>query len=155
MLKLADLKHRVYQCWENLSSFNGALVQPEQFKADVRKQFGDLRRKQTWINAYCQYTARNSLDVCLDAWTLIRYDFNFTPERWDYELRHQILDAFLAIPEGAELLKTGLEQLFEDTLFTPEERSEANGFIRLVAEQQARNGLPTLPVRGVFGAYAA
>jgi hypothetical protein len=154
MLKLADLKQQVYQCWTHLSEFNGALVQPENFQAEVRQQFGDLRCKQTWINAYCQFTAQNSADVCLEAWTLIRYDFNFTPNRWDYELRHQILEAFLTLPEGAELLKIALEQLFGD-LFTPDERSEASGFIRLVAEQQARGRLSTIPIRGTLGSHAA
>ncbi|NET31357.1 MAG: hypothetical protein F6K19_05065 [Cyanothece sp. SIO1E1] len=37
---------------------------------------------------------------------------NYTPDKWDYELRHQIFEAFLTNPDGLELIKTGLEQLY-------------------------------------------
>lgn len=45
-MKLKDLKKRVYRVWECLSDFNDALIQPENFKSEVR-YFGDLRRQST------------------------------------------------------------------------------------------------------------
>ncbi len=33
-MKLAQLKQEVYECWEDLSNFQDALLQPENFKSD-------------------------------------------------------------------------------------------------------------------------
>lgn len=46
-MKLAELKQRVYESWECLSSYNSAVIQPENFKLEVRR-YGDLRCKTTW-----------------------------------------------------------------------------------------------------------
>ena len=135
-MKLAELKERVYERWKRLSTFNRALVQPENFKPEVRA-FGDLRRKDTWKKAYCSFMARNIDDSCLDAYNLILIQFNYQPSSWDYELRHEVFSEFLALPEGMELLKTGLEQLFS-TDFTPHQRKEADGFFKLASEQSQR-----------------
>lgn len=130
-MKLQQLKQKVYEAWEFLSGYRGSLIQPENFKPEVRG-FGDLRRKDTWIKALVRFEALNAAHDCLDASSLILITLNFTPERWDYEYRHQIFDEFLMIPEGLELIKTGLEQLFS-TDFTLQEREEANGFFELVS----------------------
>jgi hypothetical protein len=54
-MRLQELKQQVYQAWECLSTFNLAVVQPENFKEEVRQQFGDLRRKETWVKALARF----------------------------------------------------------------------------------------------------
>lgn len=132
-MKLAELKQRVYECWARLSTYNCAVVQTENFKPEVR-HFGDLRCKETWEKALAQFRALNAYDSCLDAYKLILYSFNFVPDHPEYEYRHQIFEAFLTLPDGLDLIRTGLEQLYSND-FTPEEREGANGFLRLVQEE--------------------
>ncbi len=141
-MKLPELKKKVYEAWELLSGYRGCVVLPHNFKGEVRKEFGDLRCKDTWIRALARYEALNASHDCLDAHHLILETFNFTKERWDYEYRHLIVDEFLAIPGAVDLIKVGLEALFSEESFTHEERSSAYGFLELVAEKQER-GLPT------------
>ncbi|HAG81634.1 MAG TPA: hypothetical protein DCL61_10805 [Cyanobacteria bacterium UBA12227] len=76
----------------------------------------------------------------LDAYDLLLYTFNFTPDCWDYEYRHQIFDEFLMLPEALEIIKTGLEQLFSID-FTQEQRESAHGFFELLQEQCERRGI--------------
>ena len=141
-MKLPELKSQVYEAWELLSSYLDCVVLPENFKQEVRQEFGDLRYKETWVRALARYEALNAFHDCLDAHYLIRYTFNFTEDRWDYEFRYRIFDEFLMIPGALDLLKLGLEQLMSDS-FTPNDRREADGFYQLVAEQQGRDLLPT------------
>ncbi|MDY6786132.1 MAG: hypothetical protein SW833_26900 [Cyanobacteriota bacterium] len=138
-MKLPQLKQQVYDCWESLSTFNGAIVQPDNFKAEVRK-FGDLRYKRTWENAYCSFWAQNIRDACLDSYELITIYFNYKPDLWDYYLRHQVFEEFLSLPDSVQMLKTGLEQLFLSD-FTPQEREEAHEFFILAEEQSRRRGI--------------
>jgi hypothetical protein len=145
-MKLLELKEKVYYAWRDLNLWKGGIVmQPENFKPEM-KTFGDLRRKDTWVRALARFRAINSWQSCLDAYSLILYDFNFTPEEWDYEFRHQILEQFLMFPGALDLLKLGFEQLYSAD-FTPQEREAAHGVFELVAEQQARTGLPVGSVR--------
>ena len=46
-MKMQDLKKRDDRASEGLRVLNGAVVQAENFKAEVR-QIGDLRYKRTW-----------------------------------------------------------------------------------------------------------
>ncbi|MGB7441397.1 MAG: hypothetical protein WA919_10045 [Coleofasciculaceae cyanobacterium] len=48
-----EVKKRVYEAWEALSTYNSAVVQPENFV----RGFGDLRFKATWIQAYAAFAA--------------------------------------------------------------------------------------------------
>ena len=138
-MKMQDLKKRVYRAWEHLSLFNDAIVQPENFKAEVR-QIGDLRYKRTWEAAYCQFSARNMMDSCLDAFTLITVQFN--PDWWEEDLRHllpQCLDEFLALPEGLDAIRQGLEQLLGDYT-TTQDKESAHGFFEMARQQSRRFG---------------
>ncbi|MBP0016720.1 MAG: hypothetical protein J7647_04085, partial [Cyanobacteria bacterium SBLK] len=132
-MKLSTLKAETYDAWECISTFNDAVVQPEHFKTEVRA-FGDLRCKETWKKAYCSFWAQNIYDSCLDAYNLIRIYFNPSPDDWDYELRYRIFEEFLKFPDGLELIKLGLEQLFSAN-FTSQERKKADGFFELVQGQ--------------------
>ena len=153
-MKLRELKEKVYEAWESLSSYRGCLILPENFKPEVRAGFGDLRRKSTWIKALARFEALNAAHDCLDAYTLILNSFNFTPDRWDYEYRLLIFDEFLMIPGAIDLLKLGLEQLFSAS-FTDTERNEAHGFFELVSGQQQRIGFSTELIGRLPAPYAA
>lgn len=150
-MKLPELKQRVWRLWVQLNSWKGELTSsPDSFVAEM-KSFGDRRRKQTWANALCRFEAALSYKGCLDSWALLTISFNFTPDRWDYEFRHQILDEFLAYPDGLEIIRDGLEQLYSDDFV--EEREKADGFFGLVAEREGRDrgiGLPARPARTVI-----
>jgi hypothetical protein len=153
-MKLRELKQKVYDAWEFLSGYRNCVVLPENFKGEVRKEFGDLRYKETWIRALARYEALNAFHDCLDAHQLILHTLNFTEDRWDYEFRYRIFDEFLMIPDALDLLKLGLEQLMSDS-FTPSDRRDANGFYQLVAGQQGRDRLPTELARRLPATHAA
>ncbi|MBP0016722.1 MAG: hypothetical protein J7647_04095 [Cyanobacteria bacterium SBLK] len=137
-MNFAELKAETYHEWKCLSSYKGAVIQPENFKSEV-KAFGDLRCKETWKKAYCTFCAKNIRSSCLDAYNLILYQFNPSPDDWDYELRYRIFEEFLAFSNGLDLIKLGLEQLFSSD-FTPQEREEAHGFFKLVQAESSRRG---------------
>ena len=142
-MKLADLKEEVRRIWEYVEDGGaGIIVQPENFLPEVRR-YGDLRKKATWIQALANFEAIFYHRSCLDAWSLITNSFNFTPDRPDYEYRHEILDAFLQFPNGLDLIKLGLEQLYGPD-FTPQEREQkSHAFFGLVKERVERGaGLP-------------
>lgn len=139
-MKLHELKQRVYEAWEFLNGYRGCVVLAENFKPDVRQEFGDLRYKETWVKALARYEALNAFHDCLDANYLVLHTFNFTEDRWDYEFRYRIFDEFLMIPDALDLLKLGLEQLVSNS-FTDHDRRQAHGFLELVAGQQGRRGL--------------
>ncbi|MCP2728440.1 hypothetical protein [Limnofasciculus baicalensis] len=132
-MKLKDLKKRVYRVWECLSDFNDALIQPENFKSEVR-YFGDLRRQSTWQKAYCSFWARNIFDSNTDNRSLIDLLLNYTPDEWDWELRQEILDEFLAIPGGLDCIINGLEQILQYPI-NQEEKEIAHDVFKLVQEQ--------------------
>lgn len=141
-MKMQSLKDATYRAWENLSRFNGAVVQPQTFKPEMR-QYGDLRYKATWEKAYAKYAARNIHDSCLDAYELITIQFNTKPGQFEYELRHKIFEAFIELPDGLDMLRDGLEQLFGQN-FTQSERDEAYGIFELVRGQAGRLGRDTV-----------
>lgn len=151
-MKLTDLKAKVQYLWANYTRLYGkALIQPETFKPQIRREFGDLRRRDTWEKAYWRYRALSSQIGLLDAHRLILSDFNFTPDRDDYEYRHQIFAEWLSLPDGLDLIKLGLEQVLSVD-FTQQEREEAHGFFELVQEQRAAgklSGISVEPVRSI------
>ena len=144
IMKLPEIKRRTRKVWDSLNAWkDGVVLQPENFDKDV-KSFGDRRYKKTWIQALCRFEAMLSYKSCLDAWALVAISLNFTPDRWDYEYRHQILDEFLMYPDGLELIREGLEQLFSSD-FDSQERENVNGFFRLVEEREGRGRGISIP----------
>ncbi|NEQ34199.1 MAG: hypothetical protein F6K04_24965 [Leptolyngbya sp. SIO4C5] len=132
-MKLKELKEKVFEEWQDYCWFKQVVCQTEAFKPEIKHRFGDMRRKATWEKALCYFKALNAQIGLLDAHSLILHTFNFTPDRWDYEYRYQILEEFISLPDGLDLIKLGLEQLFSRD-FTSEERGQADGFYRLVKE---------------------
>ena len=136
-MKLVELKQEVYELWERLSSYNGALIQLENFKPEVR-YYGDLRRKTTWQKAYAAFLAQNIWDADVGEYNLIVVQLNFTPDCWDYELRYQVLEQFLAIPGALEFVVRGLEQIFCSA--SREDKECAYGLLAMVSEQSGGTG---------------
>ncbi|MEO0374165.1 MAG: hypothetical protein AAF329_05945 [Cyanobacteria bacterium P01_A01_bin.17] len=137
LMKLPELKQRVRSLWNSINTWNGEVMSGKSFEQDV-KVFGDRRYKETWVKALCRYEACLTHKSCLDSWALITISLNFTPDRYDYEYRHQILDEFLMYPDALTLIKSGLEDLFGSD-FSPREREEADGFYNLVAEREGQH----------------
>lgn len=143
-MKLLKLKDKVWKAWTLFNAASGVITQDATFAQDV-KRFGDRRYKETWIKALAQFTAQASYESCLDAYMLVLDNFNFTADRWDYEYRHEILDAFLAYPDGLDLIRAGQEQLFSSE-FAPQEREDADGFFELVEERSQQSRRDDLPI---------
>ena len=139
-MKMDELKTRVHDSWKRYLWFEEAISQPDGFKADIRKEFGDLRCKSTWEKALARYRGLNAQIGLLDASSLILHALNFTPERWDYEYRHSIFDEFMLLPDGLDLIRAGLEELYSAD-YTAQEREKANGFFSLVQEQSSSGRL--------------
>ncbi|MDX2098263.1 MAG: hypothetical protein SFW36_10850 [Leptolyngbyaceae cyanobacterium bins.59] len=154
-MRLAELKEKVLQEWQDYCWYKQSVCQLEAFKPEIKKQFGDMRCRSTWEKALCYFRAMNAQIGLLDAYTLILYTFNFTPDRWDYEYRHQIIEQFLTLPDGLDLIRLGLEQLFSKD-FTCEERGQADGFYQLVPESARREfgSFPIEPTRRLLEASA-
>ena len=157
-MKLQELKRRTRQVWEALNTWKGGgVLQPENFDKEV-KDIGDRRYKKTWIKALARFKAAQLHRSCLDAWTLITISFNYHPDRWDYEYRYEIVDEFLLYPEGMELIKAGLEQIFTTDGFTHKEREDTHGFLKLLEGREAQHrglSIPVGPQRAIAGTHAA
>ncbi|NJN31442.1 MAG: hypothetical protein HC824_14210 [Synechococcales cyanobacterium RM1_1_8] len=131
-MKLPDLKQHVQDAWQDLAEFNGAVLQERNFKPEIRS-FGDLRYKTTWQKAYASFAARSAWFGGITEHTAICHVLNFIPDRWDYDLRHLILDEFLALPGAQDFLIRGLEQIYTGHSSTDQER--AHEFLEVVSQQ--------------------
>jgi hypothetical protein len=138
-MKLARLKAITHSLWLELAEFNDAIPQPNGFNREVRALFGDLRCRATWEAALVRFYAQMANLCCLDAWYVIVFHLNFNADSPYYPYRHAIFEEFLTYANSLDLIKTGLEQIFNSSDFTPQERQEAqhNGFFAMVHEQSA------------------
>lgn len=156
-MKLPELKKRVWRVWTRLHSWHGELTSPpERYVVDV-KSFGDRRYKQTWAKALARFEAMRTYETCVDGCALITISFNFTSAHRNYEFRHEILDEFLMYPDGLDMIRDGLEQLFSSDS-SPQERDDAHGFYSLVEERERQHrgiGIPTRPAQPIAGASTA
>lgn len=136
-MKLPQLKAYCYDLWCELAEFNDAIPQADGFQREIRALFGDLRRKATWEKALVRFYAQMIHTCCLDACTVILYSLNLEPNDTFYEYRYAIFEEFLTYPESLDLLRSGLEQIFNSSDFTPQQRQETreNGFFAMVREQ--------------------
>ncbi len=137
-MKLPELKKRVRRTWDILNRCHGIVLQPENFNKEMAT-FGDRRYKKTWVKALCKFEAMFAYKSCLDSWMLLTNTFAFRPDRWDYEYRHQIFEEFLMYPDALELIKSGLEDLF-DKDFDIKEREKADDFFGLLEEREGEAG---------------
>lgn len=142
-MNFASLKQLTYDFWLDVLHIRRVVIDPSQFKIELRNQFGDLRLRATWEKALARYYAQIIHDACLDACNLILYGLNFNPGDRLYPYRHAIFEEFLAFSDGLDMLKLGLEDIFQTDNFTTQERQEAkdNGFFELVREQSPGGSL--------------
>ncbi|HAG81236.1 MAG TPA: hypothetical protein DCL61_08695 [Cyanobacteria bacterium UBA12227] len=136
-MQLNELKQQVYELWKCVCKFNGAIVQPENFKPEVRT-YGDLRRRSTWEKAYAVFFAKLNWDSDISGHTAICYVFNFSPNQWNYKIRYEIIEQFLAIPGAMEFIIRGLEDIFNSA--DKEDIEYAKQFLEVVGKQQGRTG---------------
>jgi hypothetical protein len=136
-MKLAQLKELAYEFWTDVLTINCAIIQPTNFQPELKGQFGDLRLRSTWEKALVRFYSQIIYDCCLDAHTLILHSLNIKPGDRLYPYRHDIFEEFLTYSDSLDLLKSGLEQVFQTNNFTPQQQQEArqNGFFELVKEQ--------------------
>lgn len=68
-MKLPELRQKVYKAWRLQGGYPECNVTPENenFKTEVRREFGDLRYRETWIKALARYEAVNVFQERLDA----------------------------------------------------------------------------------------
>jgi hypothetical protein len=134
MMKLQALKQKALSLWKDIAEIDQVVLQPEHFKAEV-KTIGDLRRKATWERAIARFEARIFHDCCLDAYNLIVHSLNFGTEgRWDYFLKDLIIEEFLSYPDGLDMIRIGLEDLFKLD-FSAQVRDAAYGLSAMVQQQ--------------------
>ena len=125
---LQGLKERTYRTWKSLhqvhvlTPFN--LLTPttdKDFKQAVR-QFGDLRKKVTWENAWCALYAQLIAETPGDNVRLIRQTFTACAqaEGWSH-LMPQVLDNFSEKDDAKECIQNGLERIFQEENEFPEE----------------------------------
>lgn len=115
---LQGLKKRTYRTWKSLyqaHDINGADSTPttdEAFKQAIR-QFGDLRKRNTWENAWCALYAQLITEASEDNVRLIRRTFTTSAqsEGWAH-LMPRVLDNFLENENAQECIKNGLERIF-------------------------------------------
>jgi hypothetical protein len=147
-LKLDELKKLTWDYWHFYIDANDVTSQPSDFKSEIRKDYGDLRRKSTWVKAAARFVAASISLAASDSVMLITDDLNFAPDTPEYEIRYEVLDAFLEIPDMFEAIKIGFEQIFASGSPT---RYEMDGIQGLLQWAQQRQGLE----RQLVGAPAA
>jgi hypothetical protein len=121
------LKKRTYKTWQSLyqaHDIDGADLSPttnEAFKRSIQ-QFGDLRKKVTWENAWCALYAQLIAEASEDNVRLIRRTFTTSAqsEGWAH-LMPRVLDNFLENEHAQECIKNGLERIYLEENKFPQE----------------------------------
>lgn len=137
-MKLQDLKTVTYETWSFLHELEDAVLQPENFKAEIR-QYGDLRCKSTWETAYVALEAATLEYPALENWQMVQMCF-CRPDRAELvDYKDQVLGAFLQFPDGWERIKDGLARLY----YQPSEASDQQDVLQLM---ERWNACPSLTV---------
>lgn len=149
MLTISELRREAYQSWETLYYVQGlysavplsvdlpkaeAERQPftnKVFKDEIRKRFGDLRRRSTWEQAAIWMAAQGMAQSYLEPYQIVGYLVSPTymndPIRERYG--EQVIEAMLQFPEVIDIIKDGLEQVYQHAEYH-QERSLVEQFIR-------------------------
>lgn len=143
-LTIHQLKAKAKRLWELLNKTERS-IPGRSLNDDVRAMFGDLRRRDTWANAFAHFYAQITHNQCLDAWALITDGLNFGPHSEYQEFGDLIIDKFLAMPNGLSLLKMGLEQLLDIRLTQTWNEDVKDGILWLVERTSRAGGGATLP----------
>lgn len=115
MLSIETLKNEAYLEWELLHDEQGAYAQD--FKADIRKQFGDLRKCKTWERAAVYYTALGVAETPnLEDWQKVCWIAIPGYLGKDLLMEHyqaELLDCLMQMPKFIEIVKLGFEQVYQ------------------------------------------
>lgn len=141
-MKLKQLRQEAYSNWETFYSVQNlhspvvnSLDLTEQeaqrlpyinqdFKHEVRRRFGDLRRRDTWEKAAIAFTAQSMAQSFLEPYQIVGYlvdpaYFN-DPVRQHYGV--QVVEAMLQFPEVLETVRLGLEQIYSEAVCSDERK---------------------------------
>ena len=133
------LRREAYEDWQEMCLSNGVTLDvpptyeiPEEeaarlpytnesFKTEVRKRFGDLRRRQTWENAAISFLAHSVAHSYLEPHEIVTYMVRPSlpsgiprGEVWNVYC-DRVFDEILSFPGVEALIKRGLEQLFRES----------------------------------------
>lgn len=147
MLSIQDLKAEAYLQWETLLFEKGAFnsfpmtfevsvsdaerfpLENSDFKSEIRKRFGDLRRRSTWEAAVISLTAHGMAQSFLEPYQVI--GFMVSPDYMDSPIRkqygEQLIEEMLKFPEVLDLVCRGLEQIYREDFL--QERDLVEKFI--------------------------
>jgi len=101
------------------------------FKDEVRQRFGDLRRRSTWEQAAIWMAAQGMAQSYLEPYQILGYMVSPTYMN-DLIRQHygqQVIEAMLQFPGVIDILKDGLEQVYQNTEYQ-EERALVEQFIK-------------------------
>ena len=134
MLSLDQLRQETYTNWEVLhfckaSYLHGPLswdvddaTAPQlpytnkYFKADIRKQFGDLRKRCTWKQAAIYHAALSMMNGDLESWQILCWVTIPNYLGPDLIMEHyptELHGCLFQMPQFIDILKTGLEQIYQ------------------------------------------
>ena len=133
-MKLPELKAKTWEIWLMLQQFTGVVVQPENFRSEVRF-FGDLRCRDTWKQALGNFWALTIARSVLEPVALVTFYLNPPIEDWTWEVRYETFEAFVRIPGGLDAIREGLTLIWGQS--TPTSGDNINDIFKLV-EQSAR-----------------
>ncbi|MBT9317515.1 hypothetical protein [Leptothoe spongobia] len=142
-MKLQDLKTVTYETWSFLHELEDAVLQPDNFKAEIR-QYGDLRCKLTWEKAYVALEAATLEYPALENWQMVQMCF-CRPDRAELiDYNDQVLGAFLQFPDGLERIQNGLEWLY----YRPSELNDQQDARQLVQRLTDLHKVQTIALIG-------
>lgn len=127
-ISLPKLKEMVREYWDGLLYSNDAIAATD-FKAEVRRLFGDLRYTHTWEKAFAHFFVQWAKDCVMDGdlWFKVFDPADWLP--WQRQLRFLILDAILADKQAVEATRNSLEYIL--SINSPE---LADGLLGLAKE---------------------
>ncbi|MBD2261243.1 hypothetical protein H6G13_27165 [Pseudanabaena sp. FACHB-2040] len=125
---------------------NSEMVVPqvENFKPEVKRLFGDMRRKVTWEKAFAHFYVQWLMACVGDGDLFFKL---MDPERWpdwQKELKFLILEALLAHKDSREMLPNSYRYLRKTN-----REDLANGFLALA--RQSRGGAQAAPLLASAG----
>lgn len=133
-ITIQALKVEVERVWLMLHKSTMAEPQPESFKPEVRRLFGDLRFKHTWERAYAHFFVQWVIACVGDGDLFFKIMNPATWPVWRQELRLLMFDGLLADKRGISLVRGAYSYLVDMG-----KTELADGLLELAREFGARN----------------
>lgn len=117
-MKLQELKDDVYYQWQSLTDVLPGLPELdfEQFKARVKRDYGDLRKRETWVSAFADIKARFLCATVLDDGQFLLEEFllnSSAREGW-VDLRDRVISRLMEFPDACRSLAYGFWCVFTE-----------------------------------------